>query len=241
MAPDERRRAIVDAVVPLLLAQRRRRHHPADRRGRRDRRGHDLPGLPRQAGAADGRRRGGHQPGRAAVPTSRPPSPALDALRDRVRGHRRAARGALGEGDGRDDGAAPDLDVAAAERHATSTSAGPAAGVRRRPTRRCTPMLTEVFEPHRDELTVDPATAAVLLRTLVLGSRHPGANPRTGSPPTRSPTPCSTASAPTPRRRRADVLLRILRTRLRAVPAAARRSWSCSSSSAPWPRSTCRA
>jgi AcrR family transcriptional regulator len=38
-------------------------------------------------------------------------------------------------------------------------------------------MLTDVFEPHRDELTVDPATAAVLLRTLVLGSRHPGANP----------------------------------------------------------------
>ncbi|HEX5562708.1 MAG TPA: helix-turn-helix domain-containing protein [Nocardioidaceae bacterium] len=36
-------------------------------------------------------------------------------------------------------------------------------------------LLTEVFEPHRDELTVDPGTAARLLRTLVLGSRHPGA------------------------------------------------------------------
>jgi AcrR family transcriptional regulator len=36
-------------------------------------------------------------------------------------------------------------------------------------------LLTEVFEPHRDELDVDPATAAQLLRTLVLGSRHPGA------------------------------------------------------------------
>jgi AcrR family transcriptional regulator len=35
-------------------------------------------------------------------------------------------------------------------------------------------MLTEVFEEHRDELTVDPGTAALLLRTLVLGSRHPG-------------------------------------------------------------------
>lgn len=35
--------------------------------------------------------------------------------------------------------------------------------------------LTEVFEPHRDELTVEPRTAALLLRTLVLGSRHPGA------------------------------------------------------------------
>ena len=37
-------------------------------------------------------------------------------------------------------------------------------------------LLTEVFEQHRHELTVDPATAALLLRTLVLGSRHPGAH-----------------------------------------------------------------
>jgi hypothetical protein len=36
--------------------------------------------------------------------------------------------------------------------------------------------LTEMFEPHRDELSVEPATAALLLRTLVLGSRHPGAD-----------------------------------------------------------------
>jgi AcrR family transcriptional regulator len=36
-------------------------------------------------------------------------------------------------------------------------------------------MLTDVFAPHRSELSVDPATAALLLRTLVLGSRHPGA------------------------------------------------------------------
>jgi len=35
--------------------------------------------------------------------------------------------------------------------------------------------LTEVFEPHRDELRVPPRTAALLLRTLVLGARHPGA------------------------------------------------------------------
>ena len=36
-------------------------------------------------------------------------------------------------------------------------------------------LVTEVFEPHQDVLTVDPSTAATLLRTLVLGSRHPGA------------------------------------------------------------------
>lgn len=40
-------------------------------------------------------------------------------------------------------------------------------------------MLTRVFEPHRDELTVDPSTAATVLRTLVLGSRHPGVDPET--------------------------------------------------------------
>jgi AcrR family transcriptional regulator len=34
--------------------------------------------------------------------------------------------------------------------------------------------LTEVFEPHREELSVEPRTAALLLRTLVLGARHPG-------------------------------------------------------------------
>jgi hypothetical protein len=35
-------------------------------------------------------------------------------------------------------------------------------------------MLTEVFEPHRAEITVEPERAARLLRALVLGSRHPG-------------------------------------------------------------------
>jgi AcrR family transcriptional regulator len=34
--------------------------------------------------------------------------------------------------------------------------------------------LTDVFEPFRDELSVRPERAALLLRTLVLGSRHPG-------------------------------------------------------------------
>lgn len=37
--------------------------------------------------------------------------------------------------------------------------------------------LTEVFEPHRDELSVTPERAALLLRTLVLGSRNPGVRP----------------------------------------------------------------
>ena len=37
--------------------------------------------------------------------------------------------------------------------------------------------LTEVFEPHRDELAVEPERAALVLRTLVLGSRNPGVRP----------------------------------------------------------------
>ncbi|MGZ4473389.1 MAG: TetR/AcrR family transcriptional regulator [Nocardioidaceae bacterium] len=37
--------------------------------------------------------------------------------------------------------------------------------------------LIEVFEPHRDELSVTPERAALLLRTLVLGSRNPGVPP----------------------------------------------------------------
>ena len=37
--------------------------------------------------------------------------------------------------------------------------------------------LTAVFEPHRDRLRVPPERAALLLRTLVLGTRHPGVRP----------------------------------------------------------------
>lgn len=35
-------------------------------------------------------------------------------------------------------------------------------------------LLTRVFAPHADELSVPPRTAALLLRALVLGVRHPG-------------------------------------------------------------------
>ena len=35
-------------------------------------------------------------------------------------------------------------------------------------------MLTRLFEPHRDELRLPPDAAAVVLRSLVLGSHHPG-------------------------------------------------------------------
>jgi hypothetical protein len=38
-------------------------------------------------------------------------------------------------------------------------------------------LLTRVFATHADELTVPPRTAALLLRALTLGSRHPGGGP----------------------------------------------------------------
>lgn len=38
-------------------------------------------------------------------------------------------------------------------------------------------LLTSVFEKHREELSVEPELAANLLRALVLGSRHPGSDP----------------------------------------------------------------
>src|SRR4051794_6716520 len=41
------------------------------------------------------------------------------------------------------------------------------------------PMLPRFFEPPRGELSVDPSTAATVLRPLVLGSRHPGVAPDT--------------------------------------------------------------
>jgi hypothetical protein len=34
--------------------------------------------------------------------------------------------------------------------------------------------LTGLFEQHRDELRIPPETAAVVLRSIVFGSRHPG-------------------------------------------------------------------
>lgn len=45
-------------------------------------------------------------------------------------------------------------------------------------------MLTWLFEPHRDELRVPPETAALVLRSLVFGSHHPGMDPAPDLSPT---------------------------------------------------------
>ena len=52
-----------------------------------------------------------------------------------------------------------------------------------------------LFEPHADELAVPPEIAALALRGLIFGSSAARVRPRNGrSPPTRSPTSSSTAS-----------------------------------------------
>ena len=55
--------------------------------------------------------------------------------------------------------------------------------------------LTALFEPYADELAVDPATAAMALRSLTFGSARRTSAWSRRSRPTRSRTSCSTASA----------------------------------------------
>ena len=63
MSPEERRDELVDATLSLLPRARRDGDHPADRRGGRRRRGHDLPGRrsPRRSSSSS-RSRGPSSP-----------------------------------------------------------------------------------------------------------------------------------------------------------------------------------
>ena len=173
MAPDERRRAILDAVVPLLLA------HGDDLTTRQ---------IAEAAGIAEGTifRVFPDKPSLLLAAAEEVVNPAdgplaldealagLDSLRERVRvtTERMVARSeqvmvvmmAL-----RRIWMSQPPDEHARHHEADPRQMFAAANDRLQE------MLTGVFAPHRDELTVDPATAARLLRTLVLGSRHPGA------------------------------------------------------------------
>ncbi|MEO5709555.1 MAG: helix-turn-helix domain-containing protein [Nocardioidaceae bacterium] len=173
MAPDERRRAIVDAVVPLLL------EHGDDVSTKQ---------IAEAAGIAEGTifRVFPDKPALLMAAAAEAMSPAngradlaaalegLDSLRDKVlvttdRMHARSEKVMV---------------VLMALRRIWMAQARTEDGPREDPqkffresNRSLHLMLTDVFEPHRDELTVDPETAAVVLRTLVLGSRHPGSDP----------------------------------------------------------------
>ncbi len=177
MAPDERRRAIVDAVVPLLLAN-----------------GDDVTTrqIAEAAGIAEGTifRVFPDKPALLMAAAEEVVNPAtgradlqaalagVESLRDRVRvtTERLTARSEK-----------VTLVMMALRRiwmsqppgsHEHGTAGADPRKVFAEANEALHEMLIDVFEPHRDELSVDPETAAVLLRTLVLGSRHPGANPR---------------------------------------------------------------
>ena len=173
MAPDERRRAIVDAVVPLLLEHgddvtTRQIAEAADiAEGTIFRVFPDKPALLMAAAAEVMSPASGRADLAAALD-------GLDSLRAKVlvTTERLIAR------------SEKVMVVLMALRRIWMTQARSEDGPREDPqkffaesNRSLHLMLTDVFEPHRDELTVDPDTAAVVLRTLVLGSRHPGSDP----------------------------------------------------------------
>ena len=173
MAPDDRRRAIVDAVVPLLLAH-----------------GDDISTkqIAEAAGIAEGTifRVFPDKPAllmAAAAETMNPSDGGAeleaalaghDDLRERVR----ITAERMIERSERVVAVMMALRKIWMSQPQREHPEGPPAFVTEA-NRNLQVMLTRVFEPHRAELTVDPSTAATVLRTLVLGSRHPGVDPET--------------------------------------------------------------
>jgi len=173
MAPDERRRAIVDAVVPLLL------EHGDDVSTRQ---------IAEAAGIAEGTifRVFPDKPAllRAAAEEVMSPADAraqLAAALDGVTALRERVLITTRQLEERADRV---MRVMMALRRQWLSEAGEQAGRHDHPqgppafvleaNEALHRMLTDVFEPHRAELSVEPERAALLLRTLVLGARHPG-------------------------------------------------------------------
>jgi len=176
MAPDERRRAIVDVVVPLLL------QHGSDITTRQ---------IAEAAGIAEGTIFRVF-PDKAALLMA-----AAEDTMNPVNGRAELAAALEGVTDLRErvvvtarrmaDRSEKVVAVMMALRGAWLSQGGDhhhTAGERPRPPqfvldshRALLDRLTEVFEPHRAELRVAPRRAALLLRTLVLGVHHPGSEP----------------------------------------------------------------
>lgn len=172
MAPDERRRAIVDVVVPLLI------EHGGDVSTRQ---------IAEAAGIAEGTIfRAFPDKGAllmAAAEETMTPAEGGTELRRALEGHDDLRAKLLVTAERMFERSERVLVVMMALRRLAMTQPGEPQHRGGPPpfmaeaNRQLQTMLTEVFEPHRDELTVDPSTAATLLRTLVLGSRHPGVDP----------------------------------------------------------------
>ena len=198
LAPEDRRTAILAAADPAPGRAGRRRHDQGDRPGGGHRRGHDLPGLPRQ-----GRRCCSRRPRRRSTPPgarrrSPPRWPSADRPA-RARGHRRRAGPRPDAADDGGDGRRPPLPrrqvstrphqkkkkIPLGPPRSCSRRSGPARpadrtvrAVRRRARRRPRDGRARPAQPD--------------LRRRPPRARHGAGADR----PTRSRTSCSTASAP---------------------------------------------
>ena len=158
LSPEERRAEIVAATLPLVLAHGAGGHHPPDRRGRRHRRGHDLPGLPRQGVACI----------EAVVESAFDPTPAdARARRDRPRAPARGParrRGRHPPPPGR-------RPLAAA--HRARDAAGRETSARRTSAPRPRPRSPRCSSPTATGSGATRSTPRTLLRGLTIASTHP--------------------------------------------------------------------
>jgi AcrR family transcriptional regulator len=185
MAPDERRRAIVDAVIPLLVQQGSSvtTRQIAEAAGVAE--GTLFRVFPDKAALLHAAARAVFDPARgraslAAIPADLDLEAMVRAAADVLLAGMRqtiavmiAVRGALVE----DPGRGPDLAGASkpAPGEGPNERTGPPAFIREA-NQAVLEALTVLFERYADQLRLSPVRAAVVLRGLVLGIGHPGMN-----------------------------------------------------------------
>jgi AcrR family transcriptional regulator len=185
MAPDERRRAIVDAVIPLLVHQGSAvtTRQIAEAAGVAE--GTLFRVFPDKGALLHAAARAVFDPARGrasleAIPSDLDLEAMVRAAADVLLAGMRqtiavmiAVRGALVE----DPGRGPDLAGASkpAPGEGPNERTGPPAFIREA-NQAVLEALTVLFERYADELRLTPVRAAVVLRGLVLGIGHPGMN-----------------------------------------------------------------
>jgi AcrR family transcriptional regulator len=185
LAPDKRRRAIVDAVIPLLVQQGSSvtTRQIAEAAGVAE--GTLFRVFPDKAALLHAAARAVFDPARgratlAAIPADLDLEAMVRAAADVLLAGMRqtiavmiAVRGALVE----DPGRGPDLAGASkpAPGEGPNERTGPPAFIREA-NQAVLEALTVLFERYADQLRLSPVRAAVVLRGLVLGIGHPGMN-----------------------------------------------------------------